>query len=359
VRVGLLLYGDLAMLSGGFLYDRMAVRYLQEQGDEVEVFSLPWRSYPAGLALNLSSGLARRLGRASIDVLLQDELAHPSLFLLNRWLKADGAPPLVAVVHHLRCIEARAHWKNAFYRMIERKYLQSIDGFIFNSDETRTVIESLVGSGKHSIVAYPGGDRFHVTTTEEKVTARCAGDDPLKILFVGNIIPRKGLHTLVAALAALERGGWVLSVAGSETSDSAYTKSVKMAIRRTGIGSRVTFCGAVPDDELVPLLARSHVFALPSSYEGFGIVYSEAMSFGLPVIASTEGGAKKIVKHGVNGFLLRPGDTAALTRHISELLTDRARLGSMSLAALRDSSRHPTWSETGRRIRRFLRTFEK
>ncbi|MCG6535175.1 MAG: glycosyltransferase family 4 protein [Syntrophales bacterium LBB04] len=359
MRVGLVLYGNLAMLSGGFLYDRMAVRYLQEQGDEVEVFPLPWRSYPMGLALNLSRGLARRLGRASVDVLLQDELAHPSLFLLNRWLKTRGAPPLVSVVHHLRCMEARAHWKNAFCRMIERKYLQTMDGFICNSNETRAVIGSLVGGGKPSVVAYPGGNRFHAIMTEEEVAARCAGVGPLRILFLGNIIPRKGLHTLVAALATLERGEWVLSVVGSDRSDNAYTRSVKKAIQRTGLGSHVSFHGAVPDNELAPLLARSHVLALPSSYEGFGIVYSEAMSFGLPVIASAEGGGKTIVKHGVNGFLLRPGDAAALTRHIGELLSDRARLSSMSLAALRDFSCHPTWSEAGGHIRRFLHTFGK
>jgi len=131
VRVGLIIYGSIDTISGGFLYDRMLVERLRRQGDQVEIISLSWRSYGRSLFSwrsygrslgdNLSWALHRRLCQASLDVLLQDELTHPSLFWLNRRLKSRVRYPLVAIVHHLLCSEARPAWQNRFYRWVERR----------------------------------------------------------------------------------------------------------------------------------------------------------------------------------------------------------------------------------------------
>ena len=137
MRVALVLYGNLDFISGGFLYDRMLVDYLRGQGEEVEIISLPWCSYPRGLLDNLSPTLKRRLTSIRADIILQDELAHPSLFWLNRRLQGRDWPPVVAIVHHLRCSEARPSWQNCLYRLVERRYLASGTGFIFNSLATR------------------------------------------------------------------------------------------------------------------------------------------------------------------------------------------------------------------------------
>ena len=83
MRVGLLIYGSLETLSGGYLYDRKLVQYLREQGDHVEVISLPWRGYARHLSDNLSPSLLGKLLDLSVDVLIQDELNHPSLAWLN------------------------------------------------------------------------------------------------------------------------------------------------------------------------------------------------------------------------------------------------------------------------------------
>ena len=106
MRIGLVIYGSLDTLSGGYLYDRMLVEHLRRQGDEVEIFSLPWRDYARHLTDNLSTGLLRRLQGSRLDVLLQDELNHPSLFWLNRRLHVNY--PIVSIVHHLRSSEKRS-----------------------------------------------------------------------------------------------------------------------------------------------------------------------------------------------------------------------------------------------------------
>jgi len=129
MRIGFVIYGSLDTLSGGYMYDRKLVGYLRAQGDTVEIISLPWRNYAAHLTDNFSFKLP-----ANLDILIQDELNHPSLIAAN--LKKHPYP-IISLVHHLRCSELRPNWQNDLYRVIEKKYLQNVDGFIFNSKTTK------------------------------------------------------------------------------------------------------------------------------------------------------------------------------------------------------------------------------
>src|SRR5215468_1601581 len=114
MRIGLIIYGSLDTLSGGYLYDRKLVDYLRSQRDEVEIISLPWRNYAVHLTDNLFFKLPHNL-----DILIQDELNHPSLILANT---GKHPYPVISLVHHLRCSEPRPKWQNTPYRMIEKKY---------------------------------------------------------------------------------------------------------------------------------------------------------------------------------------------------------------------------------------------
>ena len=103
-------------------------------------------------------------------------------------------------------------------------------------------------------------------------------------------------------------------------------------------------------------MSDAHVMAVPSDYEGFGIVYLEGMGFGVPALASTAGAAGEIITDGENGFLVAPGDAAALADRIEALYGDRVLLGRMSAAALARYAQHPTWQEITAGIRSFLLT---
>ncbi|MCA9972659.1 MAG: glycosyltransferase, partial [Anaerolineales bacterium] len=157
MRIGLVIYGRLDTRSGGYLYDRQLVAHLRAQGDTVDVISLPWQNYGRHLLHNLAPTMHRRLHAARYDLLLQDELNHPSLFWLNRRL--HGRFPLISIVHHLRSREARPAWQNALYRAVERAYLRTVDGFICNSHTTRRTVAALA-PGRPTCVALPAGDRF-------------------------------------------------------------------------------------------------------------------------------------------------------------------------------------------------------
>ncbi|MGH9335026.1 MAG: glycosyltransferase family 4 protein, partial [Vicinamibacteria bacterium] len=172
MRIGLVIYGSLEVVSGGNLYDSMLVERLERSGHVVEVLSIPHRRYALDLAQNLSPALRRRLSETSFDVLIEDELAHPSLFRMNRSLRARTSAPVVSVVHHLRSSEERADWQNKLYRRVEKRYLATVDAFVFNSETTRESVESLLGKKTRNIVAPPGGDRLPRTMTREEIMDR-------------------------------------------------------------------------------------------------------------------------------------------------------------------------------------------
>lgn len=354
MRVGLIIYGSLDTLSGGYLYDRKLVGALRRAGEQVEVVSLPWRNYARHLADNFSGAHLEQLRGARFDVLLQDELNHPSLFLLNARLRGQISCPIVSIVHHLRISEQRPAWQNGLYRVVERRYLASVDGFVFNSQTTRSVVEGLVGPGRPAVVALPAGDRLGAPLDAEQIAARAQRGGPLRVVFLGNLIRRKGLHTLLDALARLPRGGWELVIVGRPDADPPYARRIRRQIELSDLAARVTLAGPLDDAALAAQLAASDVLAVPSSYEGFGIVYLEGMAFGLPAIATTAGAAGEIITHGQDGFLIEPGGVEELAHCLGTLASDRAHLLAMSLAARQRYTAHPTWAESMARIHRFL-----
>ena len=241
--------------------------------------------------------------------------------------------------------------------MVEKKYLQSVDGFIFNSQTTKGVVNSLIGNSKPSVIAYPPTDRFGEAISEEEIKAR-ASQNRLRILFLGNIIERKGLHTLLQALFIIhaKRSSFILDIVGSLTTEPNYAKQMQEFVTVNGLSSMVHFHGALDNEPLKQKLKQAHVLIVPSSYEGFGIVYLEGMAFGLPAIGTTAGAAGEIIKHGKTGYLIEPNNSTTLAMHISQLASDRNLLTELSLNARKRYIQQPSWDETAGQIRAFLQS---
>ena len=350
MKIGLIIYGSLDTVSGGYLYDRRLVHHLRDRGDTVQLISLPWRSWPRHLLQNLSPWLWRQLLDADLDALLQDELNHPSLILPN----LPWRPwPVLSIVHHLRSSEPdHPAPLRPLYAAVERAYLDTVDGFIFNSATTREAVAALSPRPRPDVVAHPGGDRLGAPLDPLDIAARAAEPGPLRLLFIGNLTPRKGLHTLLRALDRLPGDLCRLDVVGSTTADPDYVRQLTPLLTR--LGDRVTLHGALSDDRLKALLTTRQLLVVPSSYEGFGIVYMEAAAFGLPAIATTSGAAAEIITPSRTGYLIPPDDDAALTRHLTHLAHRRDRLTQMGVTAFARFERHPTWTQTAEAIRGFV-----
>jgi glycosyltransferase involved in cell wall biosynthesis len=348
MKIGIVIYGSLDTLSGGYLYDRKLVDYLRDCGDTVDVISLPSSNY----VLHLTDNLHFRLP-PGLDLVIQDELNHPSLLAANR---QPHRYPMISLVHHLRTSERRPRWQNIPYYLIEHQYLQSVDGFIFNSNTTRDVVQAQIGAGRPNIVAYPPTDRFGEALPAEVVRERAAESSSaqLRLLFLGSVIPRKGLHTLLLALSHVPPNTCRLDVVGSLTADPIYAMQMRSMAAELYLSSPVRFYGALDEGPLVELLKQSHLLVIPSSYEGYGIAYLEGMAFGLPAIGTVAGGAPEIISDGEDGYLIPPEDAVALTARLAALVRDRELLARLSLNALRRFQRQPTWNETAGIIRNFL-----
>jgi glycosyltransferase involved in cell wall biosynthesis len=239
-----------------------------------------------------------------------------------------------------------------------------VDGFIFNSKTTQKVVIELIESKKPRVIAYPPTDRFGGPISQEEIVRR-AQTNPLRILFLGNVIERKGLHTLLKAVSGQQvavsdqRLAFSIDVVGSLTSDPAYTKRIQELIARHHLSSFVFLHGSLDQAALVEKLKHAHVLVIPSSYEGFGIAYLEGMCYGLPAIGTTAGAAGEIIEAGHTGYLIEPNDSRSLATQLRSLAEDRGLLTRLSLEARQRYLHQPAWTETAQSIRNFLHTFLK
>jgi glycosyltransferase involved in cell wall biosynthesis len=238
-----------------------------------------------------------------------------------------------------------------------------VDGFIFNSQTTKGVVNGVIGDSLPSVVAFPPTDRFGEAISEKEIEERIKpalssveGMKEFQILFLGNVIERKGLKTLLEA-ARLLTFNFRLDIVGSLTTDPAYAKQMKDFVTANNLTSRVTFHSSLNNQPLAEKLKQAHVLVVPSSYEGFGIVYLEGMGFGLPAIGTTLGAAAEVIDDGVTGFLIQPGDAQSLAEKLQLLNERRDLLLEMSLAARIRYQRQPMWDQTASQIREFLRSF--
>jgi glycosyltransferase involved in cell wall biosynthesis len=291
---------------------------------------------------------ARQIADAGYDLLLQDELNHPSLFLLNRLLQSICRTPIIAIVHHLRSSEVHSAYIMPIYRLVERMYLQSVDGFIYNSRTTRHIVERVLGKSLPNVIAYPAANH-HIPPAHQSVVGaiatRLQGGGPLQLLFVGNLMARKGLHTVLNALARFGHADWQLHIIGSQEVDPSYSSAMRHRANTLSVNRNLTWYGRASDETLRQLLLKGDLLVMPS-YEGFGIVFLEAMAYGLPVLAANVGAAPEIVYPGTNGYLVPFDDDYALSGYLNLLHDNRVQLANLAFHARKRYEEHPSWEES-------------
>jgi glycosyltransferase involved in cell wall biosynthesis len=160
-------------------------------------------------------------------------------------------------------------------------------------------------------------------------------DGPPRILCVAHLYPRKGIDTLLRAFAHLQRPA-VLRIVGVGPEHD----HLNHLVRGLGITDRVQFLGYLPFDALTAEYRNATIFALPTTQEGFGIVFLEAMASSLPVIAGRAAAVPEVVSEGVTALLAGPNDEAELTNKHERLLDDPSRRAAMGAAGLQRVQRY-------------------
>ena len=212
-------------------------------------------------------------------------------------------------------------------RPIASRYVSSVPLLLRPAEAviatSNAVAEVIKGSRPH--IVYPSvdtcGNDWGRLTPSRSDKARVIGT-------VARLDPMKGILYLIRALALLrtEIPDLRLEIAGTGPEQPMLENEVKLL----GLANSVTFLGW--QSNIASVLARWDAFALPSLEEGFGIAALEAMAAGLPVVATAVGGIPELVEDGRTGWLVPPGNSAALAERLRELLRNPEQRSAMGTA---------------------------
>ena len=268
--------------------------------------------------------LAAHLARAAADVLIVHE-PNPWALLSMRL-----APPRIpfAIWFHSDVIRPWLQYR-LFYAPIARPAYTRARRFVVSSPSLAAASPVLSRfSGKTSVIPFgidPGAWVATPARTQQAMAIRASAGRPI-VLFVGRLVPYKGVDVLIKAAAPLPVH--VLIVGHGPMRATWMREATANADRAT-----IEFAGELPDEEVKAWMHAADVLVLPSvtPAEAFGVVQLEAMASGTPVIStSVRSGVPWVNRHGETGLVVAPGDPCALRTALETLLADeelRSRLG--------------------------------
>ena len=335
LRVAWVVYGSLDQVSGGYIYDRLVVQHLRALGDSVTIVSLR----PNGASLPA-------LRSDDYDVVVGDELCFRELAPLFR--TAPAGLRRVLLIHHLTAWEHAEGAGRDGLLALEKAAIDAADACIATSRVTADRLEQEKLT-RGVLVAEPGADRFErpARAGEEPVSPR------LRLLFVGNIVPRKRVLWLVQAFAGLSNEQAELVLVGAE-SEPRYAEEVRAAVARAGVAGRVRWLGSLDADGVAEQLSLADVLVLPSALEGYGMVLSEALWSAVPVIAARVGAAEELVHRTSGGLLFEPNDASGLGAALESFVGDPECRAKLRRAAELSAEQLPRWRDTALAVRATL-----
>lgn len=249
--------------------------------------------------------------------------------------KVSGAPYIVTVhgadVHTLR---------GPLARTLKASILRHADRVMPVSTSVRDLVMSITPDLSDSVVEAPipmGVPRLQPSPHERKTS---------EFLFVGRIVEKKGLDVAIRALAIASRAS--LRVIG----DGPLESSMRDLAERMGVADRVRFLGRLSRVTVMEELSRCGGLLIPSvtaadgDEEGTPVVLAEGLTSGAPVIASAIGGLSEHVHDGHNGFLIPPGDHAALARLLDFAMDEPLQFQAAGLTAASEFSDGPLDTQT-------------
>lgn len=221
---------------------------------------------------------------------------------------------------------------------LERKdqELAAADAIFVASSFTAKTLENFPGL-KAPVHIVPYG---FPPVNETRSFPRKSSSEPLKVLFVGGLSQRKGIAYL---FSAIEKFGTKVSatIVGQ--------KSILPCPALDAALSRCRWLPSLPHSQILIEMQSHDVLIFPSLFEGFGLVITEAMSQGTPVITTTRTAGADFIEHGVNGWLIPPGSSEAIENQIENLLSRPESIEAVGRNA-RETARLRPWAAYGQQL---------
>lgn len=333
--------GDIDTVTGGYIYEKRLLQELRALGHDVDHVQLG-ASFPEPTEHDMTDALDQLQALDPTRALILDGLVYGSIATEGL---ARVKAPIVAMIHHPLALEtglAPAQRDHLF--ATEKANLALAQHVLAPSPHTARILRKDYAVPRAKItVAQPGTEVSGGTPTPI---------DPPLILSVGLQHPRKGHDVLLKALAEVRDLPWRAAIVGS-VHDAAYGALLTQMIEELELSDRVALMGRVCQDELDGLYATASVFALATRYEGYGMVFDEALAWGLPIVSCATGAVPDTVPMGA-GLLAAPDNAGEFAGALGRILTDTNLRGRMARTALRAGSRLPTWQNTAEVASRVL-----
>jgi glycosyltransferase involved in cell wall biosynthesis len=325
--------GDMHQKTGGYIYEKSLLLALRAAGRDVAHIQLP-ATFPDPGAADMAQTVATLAALPADQPLILDGLVYGAIDTAGL---ATVCAPLIAMIHHPLGLEtglpaARA---NALLAR-EAANLALAAHVVVPSPHTKRILVADFGVNADRIsIALPGfapADPVRAPTT------------PPLILSVGLLAARKGHDVLIAALAAVADLPWQAQIVGS-VHDAGVARDLSAQIMRLSLQDRITLRGRISDDALTGLYQQASLFALATRYEGYGIVFGEALLHGLPIVTCAAGAVPETVPQGA-GILVPVDDATALATAMRRVLTDEGLRAAMAQASTLAGQALPRWADT-------------
>lgn len=327
--------GRLDLNTGGYAYDRRLIADLAAYGWHVGLMPLG-EGFPSPDADVLADAERRLSALPDQSLVIIDGLAFG---VLDDWSAREARRlKIIALVHHTLALEAGLgeHERVSFHNR-EKSALSGARQVIVTSPSTAREVRDHYGiSGGKITVALPGTDPGERALATERT-------EPPLILSVGTLIRRKGHDVLLAALKLVEDMDWRAEIVGSKALDPHTADALAEQVSALGLTDRVILRGETLN--VREHMSQAHIFALASRYEGFGMVFAEALSHGLPIVACDAGAVPDVVP-GDAGILVPVDDPVAFANALRQLLGNPEDLASRAEAAWRAGQRLNRWTQT-------------
>lgn len=325
--------GDIDTKTGGYIYEKQVLLALRAAGREVRHLQLPG-GFPHVDAAAMAEAVAALTAIPQDRVLILDGLVYGAIDTAGL---ARVRAPIVAMIHHPLALETGLPEAEARHLFVtERDNLRLAAQVVVPSPHTAGVLVNRYDVPKAKIrIALPGFPAPDPVKTPA---------DPPLILSVGSLVPRKGHDVLIAALATLTDLPWQARIAGARL-DEATATELQAQVTEAGLEGRLNFLGPLDEAALTAQFRSAHLFALASRYEGYGMVFAEALTHGLPIVCCRGGAIPDTVPEAA-GLLVEVDDTPAFAAALRALLADPALHADKAGAAARAGAALPRWADT-------------
>ncbi|MBU2097694.1 MAG: glycosyltransferase family 4 protein [Gammaproteobacteria bacterium] len=335
--------GNLNTLTGGYGYDRELIAALQAIGIRVNHIGVS-ASYPAPDDAARAQAAKQLASLPDGAIVVADGLAYGAMDEIA--IREHKRLKIVALCHHPLAFESGLDTREqARLYASEKTALDLARAVIVTSAATAALLTRAYSIAPEKItVALPG--------TRQQTFAPCQGNPP-RLLTVATLTQRKAHDVLLDALSRLTYLDWTAHFVGGEQFDPAWAASLKKMTETLCLGERISFLGSVadPGEEY----RQADLFVLPSRFEGYGMVFAEALSFGLPIIAARAGAVPDVVPETA-GILVPPDDATRLAHAIHQVLSDADYYQSLRSGAQLAADKLPRWQHSAEKVAALMLT---